>query len=173
MNYIDILVIIVFGAGAIGGLMKGLVKEVGGLAALFIAIVGAKILAPVVLPFFAGTLKLSEQWAQFWAWAASFLTIALVVNLIAVAVTGLLSMIALGGINKLLGAVFGGLKYILLFSILFNMIAWAEQYVPVPGEKARQESLLYEPVRKMAGWSIDFLKGHQRHLSNKKPMTNV
>jgi Colicin V production protein. len=42
MNYIDILVIIVFGAGAIGGLMKGLVKEVGGLAALFIAIVGAK-----------------------------------------------------------------------------------------------------------------------------------
>jgi hypothetical protein len=45
-------------------------------------------------------------------------------------------MIALGGINKLLGAVFGGLKYILLFSILFNMIAWAEQYVPVPGEKS-------------------------------------
>jgi membrane protein required for colicin V production len=80
-----------------------------------------------------------------------------VVNLIACFATRMLGMMALGGVNKLLGAAFGGIKYILLFSILFNAVEWTEQRIELPGKELREKSLLYRPVLDVASWSFSQL----------------
>jgi membrane protein required for colicin V production len=156
----NLLDMIVGGAVVIGvfvGLRKGLVREVAGFIALAVGIVGARVLTPYLIPWIEQNLQTTLEWSRLIAWCACFFGLGWVVNLIACFATRMLGMMALGGVNKLLGAAFGGIKYILLFSILFNAVEWTEQRIELPGKELREKSLLYRPVLDVASWSFSQL----------------
>lgn len=158
MNYIDMTVAGSVAVGMIIGLRKGLIREVAGMVALAIGIVGARLIAPQLTPWIGENLGATPEWSRLIAWTACFFGLGYGINLLARFMTRTLGMMALGGVNKLLGAIFGGIKYILLFSVLFNLIALASEHVRVPGEEMREQSILYHPVKQVAGWSLDFIK---------------
>ena len=156
-NLIDM---IVGGAVVIGvcvGLRKGLVREVAGIIALAVGIIGARLLTPYLIPWIEQNLQTTLEWSRLIAWCACFFGLGYAVNLAARLISGMLGMMALGGVNKLLGAAFGGIKYILLFSVLFNAIEWTAERIEVPGRELRESSLLYRPVLGVAGWSFSQL----------------
>lgn len=93
-------------------------------------------------------MSLSKQsWITPFAHLLVFSLIVWMVRAIALAITRMLNWVALGGINRLLGGIFGGLRYLLLFSILINVIEFAETYITLPARDQREESRVYQPVK--------------------------
>lgn len=158
MNYIDIVVAVAVVVGILGGLRKGLIREMAGLGAFVLSMAGARLFAPMLTTWVETSLDVTPEWSRIVAWVICFFGLGYALNLTAFIITRALGMFALGGVNKLLGAIFGGIKYILLFSMIFNLVAWASNHVEVPGKTMREQSVLYDPVKQVAGWSLDFMK---------------
>ena len=146
MNYVDIIILVAVCIGVLIGISKGLVAEVAGLVALVVGIVGARMMAPELTPWIGQYL---DRGAYPVAWLVCFVGFALAVNAIGWILTRTLEAVALGCVNKLLGGIFGGIKYILLFSVLFNLVGLASEYIPIPGKEVREQSMLYEPIKKI------------------------
>jgi len=57
---------------------------------------------------------------------------------------------ALSAINKILGAVFGALKFAMVMSVLIFIIDALEESYPMISLKTKNESVLYKPIGKIA-----------------------
>ena len=148
MNIIDILLSIFLLLGLVRGLFKGFLVELAGLVALVAGIYGA-------IHFSDGTFRLlqtfiswDEKYLFFLAFAMTFGLIAVIISVLARLLTQVINFLALGILNRILGAIFGMLKTAFLASLflmfLNHFIAFAID------EQTRQESVLYEPVGRIA-----------------------
>ena len=144
MNVLDIVLIAPVCLGLVFGLFKGLIKELMSLAAIVLGIVGARWFEPQVSPWLREAFNLQAGVAQAVAYLLLFVAIALVLLMVARLLDKFFAAIALGGLNKLLGGVFGGLKWALVVSVLLNVFdtfdrrfAWVEPQV-------KRDSLLYD-----------------------------
>ena len=118
MSYIDIVLggLILF--GVVKGFIKGLIVEVASLLALILGVYGA-----IHFSYFAGNLlsvyvNWSENYLNFAAFAITFVCIIVAISLLGRFLTKIAKLVALGMLNNLMGAVFGGLKIVLIFGIL-------------------------------------------------------
>ena len=133
MNILDIVLVAPVCLGLVFGLFKGLIKELMSLAAIVLGIMGARWFEPQVSPWLRNAFDLQEGMAQAVAYLLLFVSIALVLLMVARLLDKFFSAIALGGLNKLLGGVFGALKWALVASVLLNVFdtfdrrfAWVE-----------------------------------------------
>src|SRR5210317_1176638 len=113
MNTIDIVLGIILIFGTVNGFMKGLFVEVTTLVGLVLGIYGA-----IHFSYFLGDfLKSSVTWDQSMielvSFAGTFLIILVALVLLGKAMTKVADTLALGFFNKIIGAVFGLLKYAL------------------------------------------------------------
>jgi membrane protein required for colicin V production len=72
------------------------------------------------------------------------------VSLAGKALTKLANFAALGVINKILGALFGGLKIALILSVLLLVFDRFNSTLSVVSEEELEASILYKPVGKLA-----------------------
>jgi membrane protein required for colicin V production len=56
----------------------------------------------------------------------------------------------LGWINKALGGVFGTLKLALILSVLIMIFDRFNDTIPFVNKEAKEQSILYEPIKKLA-----------------------
>ncbi len=57
---------------------------------------------------------------------------------------------SLGGLNKLLGGFFGGLKYALIVSVLLNVFDAIDSKFPIVEPETKSNSFGYKPMLKLA-----------------------
>ena len=157
MDYISITIIIILIIGVLLGLKNGLIKEVAGLIGLITALFCAKFFVGPFTAFFNSVFNNEYQWNYFIAWLVCFLAIVLIFKIAAVLITKLLEFISLGFVNKLLGAVFGVVKYIFLLSIVFNILGFVEEYTDLPAREERNNSVLYNKIKDIAPLYKEFL----------------
>ena len=122
MNYIDIILSLILFYGLFKGFTRGLIIEAASLLSIIIGILGALTFTPIMenlLSYFFSDEKLPSSIILF---TASLILIVLSVNIFARNLTKFIKMVSLGGINKVLGGIFGVSKYILLISILFVFV---------------------------------------------------
>jgi membrane protein required for colicin V production len=96
-----------------------------------------------------------------------FLVISVGIFFLAKLFTGLINIAALGIFNKILGALFGLLKYAFIISILlyfFNQLDAKHNYI-APDKKA--ESHLYYPLMKMSPALLPVLNDIRKNVSDK------
>lgn len=128
-TFYRLLVIIVALAGLFVGLRKGMVRQVASLLGLAFGIVccrvfhaeGVEIVKswwPSINEHFASEITYSVL-----ATAAIFTVVYLAFQLVGVAIRGVLKLLNLGAINTIFGGAFGMFKYLLILSIIFNVIA--------------------------------------------------
>ena len=167
-NYIDIVIVLVALGGLIGGLRAGLILEVAGVAGLILGLAGARLFGPSLLPT-VQELTGSDSMLTVWvAYLAVFAIIGAIVQIIARIVTKTMDVVALGGVNKLLGGIFGGIKYILLFSILLNLTALIQKQLPPSLQKGCEESRLYEPVKAIVPGIFPYFRELVQEYGNTK-----
>ena len=118
MPVIDIILGALILYGIIKGFFKGLFVEVASLLALMLGVYGAVHFSNYAAEFLSGYVDWSEQTMNISSFAITFIVIVLAVSLAGKALTKLANFAALGLINKLLGALFGGLKITLILSVL-------------------------------------------------------
>lgn len=150
MNWMDIFLIIPLIWGLYKGFSKGLIIEAATLIALGLAVWSAVKFHDFLLVWIRDVLGWTYQYLPLISFALIFLGILLVVMGIAKLIERFMKAVSLGFFNKLGGAIFGMLKFGLLLSmIIFLAEAVNKNFSFIP-EEIKSNSLLYEPVRKIA-----------------------
>jgi len=135
---------------AIRGFMKGLIVEVISLVAVLIGIVVAIKFSPTISQFLETRVDWSAQVTRVVAYAITFGIALLIVFLAGKFFTKLAEAVALGLLNKILGALFGLLKYGMIISVLLILFNSIHEKVNLVDDKTIQESLFFEHIKNMA-----------------------
>ena len=149
MAPVDIVLLLLLIAGAFRGFTKGLVLSVASFVGLVGGIWGASQFSHLAAEQLSEHVTWSVNSLQMASLALTFLAVVLVVHLLAKLLEKVLAMVALGLVNKLAGAVFGGLKTWLILSFLLMMahqIMGSRSWLP-PSEPP---SVLLGPVESLA-----------------------
>ena len=159
MNFVDILLLLPLVYGLIRGLMKGLIHELASVLAILLGIYFAYIYSADVSVWLAKHWETSETNLDIAAYLSVFLLVSLAIFALAFVITKMLKLMALGMINRVLGALFGFTKSLLLLSLfLFFTQSWFKELKRNSPEL--RNSVVYEKLLEVSlfigGFSTDF-----------------
>lgn len=157
MNYLDLFMggLILF--GAVKGFFKGFIIEVASIIALIAGIIGALLFASTVSELLTAYFNFEEIPPTGIIFALIFVVIIISINLLARLLTKVIKLAALGLINRLLGAFFGGLKFALILSALLLLLDQFDFLFQYFDTTILKESFLYEPVKTIGETVFDWL----------------
>jgi membrane protein required for colicin V production len=121
MNYVDIALLAFVAVGATMGLLRGFVREIISTIGLLLAAVIANFVSPVANPYLSRWGNESSTAAAI-IWVVIFLVVLFVLRKLTFIITRMLKTVMLGGVNKLLGAVFGALKFLLIACLVVTLL---------------------------------------------------
>ena len=148
MNALDIIILIPFCFGMVRGFIKGFVRQAASLAGLVVGVYCANFFSTGIAQLLADCFNTPIQYGKVIAFCIIFTGIGIASYFAAVFVSNLLKKIALSGLNRLVGALFGGLKYLLVISIFINVLQAVDEKVHVVADEQKNNSLLYYPAQK-------------------------
>ncbi|MBL7471903.1 CvpA family protein [Robertkochia sediminum] len=157
MNFIDIILGALILYGLIKGFLNGLFIEVASLVALIAGIFGAIHFSYVAGNFLTEHVDWNEEYINLAAFAITFIAIIIAVSLIGKLLTKLANIAALGLVNKIMGSVFGALKFIVVLGGLLIFISRLQVNIPIFESAQTEESYLYEPVKDMGNLIFQFI----------------
>ena len=157
-NYIDLILGGILVYGAIKGLMKGLIVEIAGLLALVIGVWGAIHFSDVVGDYLGQKLDWNEKYISLSAFILTFIGIVMAISALGKALTSVASVIALGWLNKLFGAIFGLLKVGFTLSVILNILLQINTKFDFLEKKTLKESVVFEPLAEVAPTIFPMLK---------------
>lgn len=158
MNYIDITLCIPLVWGLYKGFMKGLIVEAASFIAFSLAVYGGLHFSDFIADLLHEELGWQSDYLPIVSFAITFLGIVISVYLIAKLVQRLVEGMALGGINKIGGALLGSLKYALIMSLIIFIIDAFEKSYSFFSLDTKKESILYEPIGTIAPLLIPGLR---------------
>ena len=126
MAITDIVIIIVFAVAVISGFRKGLIAQIGSLAAIIVAIIACRFLGPSVTDMILGRYGSDPSlWQRFTASAMSYCGIYIIAYYAVVLVARLFRKVAsimmLGPLDSIGGAVLSVFKWGMALSIAANL----------------------------------------------------
>jgi membrane protein required for colicin V production len=149
MSILDIVLLTLLVLGLIRGFMRGFFVELASLVALIAGVYGAFHFSNFVATFLKDRVDWNENTVNIAAFAITFIIIVLVIALAGKALTKIADFAMLGLFNKILGAVFGGLKVALILSVILIVLDKMKANVPFVKTVDKQESVLYNPVKSL------------------------
>lgn len=175
MNILDIIFLVPLLFALYRGFKKGVIHMIASLAALLLGIFGAIKLRPVFASLLDSVFNISPDHMNVIAFAVAFVTIVLVIHLVAFLVDKLVKAVALNFVNRLLGMAFG----LLVTAFVISMILWpinqvnAEKQIIKP--KHIEGSLLYKPLSEFAPAVFPYLKKEEwkQYVPRKKEKQTV
>ncbi|RKE03339.1 CvpA family protein [Marinifilum flexuosum] len=146
MNILDILIGLPLIYAIYKGFTKGLIIEIATLLALILGIYGAIHFSDFTAEFIENQFDYHSNYMGIIAFISTFLVIVIVLNVLGKMLNSLIEAVALGMINRLLGAVFGLIKGILILSILVYFVNFLDQKFDFISKEKKEESLFYKPM---------------------------
>lgn len=158
MNYIDIIIGIILLVSAVNGFRKGFVVELASLAALILGIWGAIRFSHITSDFIVEQFDWTSKHLGVVSFIVTFIVIVILVHIVAKAVDNLIKVAQLGFINRLAGLVFGFIKSAIILSIVIMVLDGIDKTVGIIPEETKENSMVYEPVRKLVPSIFPFVK---------------
>lgn len=128
------------------------------LAALLLGIFGAIKLRPVFASLLDSLFDISPEFMNVIAFSVAFVSIVLVVHLVAFVIEKLVKAVALSFVNRLLGMAFG----FLVTAFVISMILWPVNQINEERQIIKPErtegSILYRPLSNFAPTVFPYLK---------------
>lgn len=150
MNSLDIILGIFLVIGLVQGLKNGFFKEFASLAGLVLGVVGAIYFSHIVSGFLGSFTNWDEQILNLVSFVITFIMIVMIISFIAKILTKTADMVALGLVNKIMGALMGILKTAFFLSVLLLFINSIENKISFMDEEKKEASILYKPVASLA-----------------------
>jgi membrane protein required for colicin V production len=150
MNYFDYILLLPVLYGLYRGFSKGFILELASLLALVLGIYGAMHFSSFTFTYLSEFIELESSYLQLASYGVTFLAIVIVVTLSAKVLTLLIKMVALGFINRMMGAIFGGFKALLILAVLLLFFDGINHQFRLVNQSVLDASLLYHPIRKNA-----------------------
>jgi membrane protein required for colicin V production len=117
MTMFDYVVLFIIAVSVLVSLMRGAVKEFLSIAAWVLAFYVAQNYASLLIPLLPEAIP-SEMLKMMAAFLILFLAVLFISSLISIAITSLLSKVGIGWFNRLVGALFGLAKGLLIVCVL-------------------------------------------------------
>jgi membrane protein required for colicin V production len=158
MNILDIIFLVPLLFALYRGFKKGIIHMAASLIALILGIFGAMKLRPLFASLLDSVFTINPEYMNVIAFSVAFVTIVLVVHLLAFVVEKVIKAVALNFVNRLLGMGFG----LLVTAFVISMILWpvnqvnAEKQIIKP--KHIEGSLLYKTLSDFAPAVFPYLK---------------
>lgn len=146
MKYIDIILALPLLWGIFIGFKKGLILELATLVALILGVFGAIKFSDVTAEYLVQHVDIPQNYLGLSSFLVTFLLIVIVVFIIGKVLDKLIKVVALGIVNRALGALFGLCKYALIISYLLYFVENLNAKFHFYQEDIKSESLLYEPL---------------------------
>ena len=156
--FLVIIVAALIGVGVIHGLMKGSIKElaaiVGFVAGLLLARALFGTLAEQLAPALGTTITIAQILSFILIWVA----VPIGCSLIASVLTKALNVIKLGWLNRLLGAMLGALKVMLLVGLGIYVLEYIDPKSEMVSKSTKKASLLYSPMKDFVNQCLPVVK---------------
>jgi membrane protein required for colicin V production len=147
MPILDIVIGILLFWGLYKGFSNGLFVELASLVALIAGIFGAIHFSYIAEDYLHQNMEWDSQYIKILAFIITFAAIVIGVSMAGKLLTRIADFAMLGGLNKLLGAVFGALKNAVIIGALIVFFhntllqwGWVDKQVI-------EESVFYEPIK--------------------------
>lgn len=150
MNTIDIVISVILLFGLIKGYIKGIFIEITSLVGLILGVYGAIHFSFYLSNILKSRVDWDESMIQIVAFAGTFLIILMALIFLGKALTKIAETASLGIFNKMLGGIFGILKYALILSIVFIVYDQINGSLQFMNKKKVNNSVLYNPVKNLA-----------------------
>lgn len=150
MATIDIVILVIVGAGLVTGFMKGFIRQLASILGLIVGLLAAKAYASLAEKL-CPTLTDSMTVAQILSFVMIWIAVPLAFTLVASLLTKAMEAVSLGWLNRLLGSGLGALKYLLLASLLICVIEFIDEDNTLIDKTKKEESALYYPMKRFAG----------------------
>jgi membrane protein required for colicin V production len=147
MSQIDIIFIIPLLWGAVMGFKKGLVLELASLVGLILGIYGAIKFSDYTAEKLVQYAEITQEWLGLISFLVTFIAIVFGVFLLAKILNKALKLVALGTVNRILGLLFGTLKFALIVSIGLYFFENMNRKFEFVEKDFAKESMLYEPIK--------------------------
>lgn len=170
MNWLDLIIIAIVATGFTIGFVKGAIKQVFSLGGLILGLILGSICAGPVADFLQGKVSMTDRTAQITAFVLILIIVPFICGLLGHVLSSLVNIAQLGLVNRFLGAVLGGLKYLLALGLIIHLLEYtglADSIKEVP--EGKNSSRFYEPVRKVTDtclrWSWEKMMTATKHVS--------
>jgi len=157
MNYLDIILGLPLLYAVYKGFTKGLIISVATLLALILGVYAAIHFSGFFEFYIEKWFHPDPRYLNILSFAATFLIVVILVRLIGWGLDKLITAIALGFVNRLLGVVFSVLKWAFFLSVLISIFDAGERTKSLIDEKVKDESVLYRPVSRIAPYVFPYL----------------
>ena len=146
MLVVDIIIACLIGYALYKGFKEGLVLALISLVSLIVGV----FLSLKFSFLFKDWILEKTQWnanvVTICAFVFTFLLVLIAIQLLGKALTKIIKTVALGGLNRLAGAVFLGLKMILIISVVLNLFQKINYNHYIATEETLNKSLFYHPI---------------------------
>ncbi len=122
MNYMDFIIILIAVIGALYGLIKGVIRQLGSLGGFIAGVVVSRLFGNSVALWFQEIFDLPEGISRTIAYSLVFLVVYIVCVQLMRLIRSITHHVALGWLDRLCGAAFGAVKYVFIMSILLNFV---------------------------------------------------
>ena len=148
MSKLDIILSIPLIWGAFIGFKKGLILELATFIGLLLGIYGSLKFSDITAEWLTSYVEVSKQWLGILSFIVTFLLIVIGVFLLAKTIEKLVKIVALGLVNRLLGLLFGLLKYALILSVLLYLFENVNRKFELVDPSYKENSLLAPSIEK-------------------------
>lgn len=150
LNWLDLVLLALIGLGVWRGLKTGLAQQLVSTVGLFLAFVVAAALMGPVGESVVASLGVSERTAPVVGFVVLFAAVLGLVAAVGHTFRKVMEAVKLTGVDRMAGALLGGLKAALSLSIFLTVTAFSPSDGGTPwliGADTREAALLYEPVQ--------------------------
>ena len=147
MNSLDYILFIPLLYALYRGFTKGLIIELASLLALTLGIYGALHFSSFTFEFLSDYFEIKTVYLQLVSYGLTFLIIAVFISFTGKILTMLIRLVALGFINRMMGAIFGGIKALLILSVFISFFDRFNKQFGMVNEDILTSSLIYNSIR--------------------------
>ena len=147
MNSLDYILLIPLLYGLYRGFTKGLIVELASLLALSLGIYGTLHFWSFTFEFLSDYVEIKIVYLQLASYGLTFLVIVMVISLTGKALTMLIKLVALGFINRMMGAIFGSIKVLLILSVFILFFDRFNEEFEIVEDEVLNSSLMYKTIR--------------------------
>ena len=166
MAVLDIIIGCVLVYGFIRGIWKGFFSELASLLSILLGIYAAIMFSGYTIQVINRYLHWDGKHIRIIAFILTFILAVIAVILLGKLFTKLAKFAMMGWLNKLLGGVFGFLKWLVVLSLLAHIFSKINHKGTLANQKDLNESYCYNPLLKVYGtisplfskWSDSFWK---------------
>lgn len=157
LNYVDIILLIIWIVAIIEGLTKGFIKQVFGILALILACYCSYHFTSFAADRIVEWFGWNGEGLRVVAFVLTFIVVLIIVLILGHLLDKLMKIVLLGWLNRLTGAIFGWIKWNILVVIIMYVLNLIDAYVRFLPKETFAGSRLYRVIETFSSILLPYL----------------